>query len=64
MKTTLAADNFDNGRTPAELAESFGNSYAAVVADDGSIIIGTARVLSDGVYLTFFGCLKRLGSEK
>lgn len=49
MKARLAADDFDNGRTPAELAESFGNSYAAVVAYDGETIIGTARILSDGV---------------
>lgn len=49
MKASLTADDFDNGRTPAELAESFANSYAAVVAYDGEKIIGTARVLSDGV---------------
>jgi GNAT superfamily N-acetyltransferase len=49
MKAALSADDFDNGRTPAELAESFANSYAAVAAYDGDSIIGTARVLSDGV---------------
>jgi predicted GNAT family acetyltransferase len=49
MKAALTADDFDNGRTPAELAESFANSYAAVVAYDGEKVIGTARVLSDGV---------------
>lgn len=49
MKATLAADDFDNGRTPEQLRESFENSYAAVVAHDGGRIVGTARVLSDGV---------------
>ena len=49
MKTTLAADDFDNGRTPEQLRESFESSYAAVVAYDGADIVGTARVLSDGV---------------
>jgi ribosomal protein S18 acetylase RimI-like enzyme len=49
MKATLAEDDFDNGRMPEQLRESFENSYAAVVAYDGEKIIGTARVLSDGV---------------
>jgi predicted GNAT family acetyltransferase len=49
MKATLAADDFDNGRTPEQLRESFEASYASVVAFDGETIIGTARVLSDGV---------------
>ena len=49
MKATLAGDDFDNGRTPEQLRASFEASYAAVVAYDGARIIGTARVLSDGV---------------
>lgn len=49
LKATLAADDFDNGRTPGQLRESFENSYAAVVAHDGGRIVGTARALSDGV---------------
>lgn len=49
MKTILAADDFDNGRTPEQLRESFEKSYAAVVAYDGREIVGTARALSDGV---------------
>ena len=49
MKETLAADNFDNGRTPDQLRISFQNSYAAIVAYDADRIVGTARVLSDGV---------------
>jgi ribosomal protein S18 acetylase RimI-like enzyme len=49
MKATLAEDNFDNGRTPEQLRSSFENSYATVIAHDGLQIVGTARVLSDGV---------------
>jgi ribosomal protein S18 acetylase RimI-like enzyme len=53
MKATLAADGFDNGRTPAELAESFGNSTLCVLAyaeeAAGRRLIGTVRCLSDGV---------------
>jgi len=49
LKATLAADDFDNGRTPAQLRESFANSFVAVVASDGGRVIGTARALSDGV---------------
>ncbi len=49
MKSTLAADQFDNGRTLSQLRESFENSYAAVIAYANEHIIGTARVLSDGV---------------
>ena len=49
MKALLAGDDFDNGRTPEQLRESFENSHAAVVAYDGGEIVGTARALSDGV---------------
>jgi GNAT superfamily N-acetyltransferase len=49
MKQTLSEDHFDNGRTPEKLRESFENSYAAVIAYAGGRIIGTVRVLSDGV---------------
>ena len=49
MKRTLAADHFDNGRTPEQLAESFRNSHSTCIAYDGDTIIGTARALSDGV---------------
>lgn len=49
MKSTLAADRFDNGRTPRQLQESFENSSAAVIAYASDRIIGTARSLSDGV---------------
>jgi predicted GNAT family acetyltransferase len=49
MKEILVEDNFDNQRTPEQYRISFENSYAVVVAYDGNNIIGTARVLSDGV---------------
>ncbi|OWY18907.1 N-acetyltransferase [Sphingobacteriales bacterium UPWRP_1] len=49
MKSTLSRDNFDNGRTPEQLKVSFYNSYAACIACYAGKIIGTARVLSDGV---------------
>jgi predicted GNAT family acetyltransferase len=49
MKSTLASDDFDNGRSPAQLQASFENSYATAIAYADTQIIGTARVLSDGV---------------
>ena len=49
LKSTLSQDNFDNGRTAEQLRTSFENSYAAVIAYAGDQVVGTARVLSDGV---------------
>src|SRR5689334_13863487 len=50
LKFLLAADKFDNGRTPDQLRTSFQNSTASVFARDADgRIIGTARILSDGV---------------
>ncbi|WP_315790028.1 GNAT family N-acetyltransferase [Fischerella sp. JS2] len=49
MKATLTQDKFDNGRSPEQLRASFANSYATCIAYAGDRIIGTARVLSDGV---------------
>ena len=50
LKATLAADRFDNGRTPEQLRRSFEGSFAAVLAyADAKQVVGTARVLSDGV---------------
>lgn len=50
MKETLRRDDFDNGRTPDQLKRSFENSYGCVIAyDEAGKIIGTARVLSDGI---------------
>jgi predicted GNAT family acetyltransferase len=48
MKRALVRDRFDNGRTPAELRRSF-EASRSVVAYSGDEIVGTARVLTDGV---------------
>jgi ribosomal protein S18 acetylase RimI-like enzyme len=45
----LVDDDFDNGRTPRQLELSFRRSFAAAYASDGERVVGTARVLSDGV---------------
>ncbi|HEX7973919.1 MAG TPA: GNAT family N-acetyltransferase [Anaerolineales bacterium] len=49
MKLILMHDAFDNGRTPEQLQASFEASYGACIAYADGQIIGTARVLSDGV---------------
>jgi ribosomal protein S18 acetylase RimI-like enzyme len=49
MKTNLFEDEFDNGRTPLQLKKSFENSYGTCIAYGDEGIIGTARVISDGV---------------
>ena len=49
LKADLAADYFDNGRTPEQMARSFGASYRCVFGRDGQRIVGTGRVISDGV---------------
>jgi predicted GNAT family acetyltransferase len=49
MKSRCAEDDFDNGRTPEQLRRSFVNSFATCIAFADGHIIGTARVLSDGV---------------
>jgi len=49
IKEKVVADEFDNGRTPDQLAQSFGNSGATVIAYCGHEIVGKARALTDGV---------------
>ncbi len=49
MKAAVMADNFDNGRNAAQLADSFANSRVTCIAYSDGRIIGTARALSDGV---------------
>jgi ribosomal protein S18 acetylase RimI-like enzyme len=49
LKATLAADRFDNGRTPGQMERSFRNSYCCAIARHGQAVVGTARALSDGV---------------
>jgi ribosomal protein S18 acetylase RimI-like enzyme len=48
-KADLAADNFDNGRTPEALRRSFHQSQHVAFARDGERVVGMARLLSDGV---------------
>lgn len=48
-KADLAADEFDNGRTPDALRRSFEQSQHVAFARDGDRLVGMARLLSDGV---------------
>jgi GNAT superfamily N-acetyltransferase len=48
-KADLAADEFDNGRSPEALRRSFAQSQHVAVARDGDRVVGMARLLSDGV---------------
>jgi predicted GNAT family acetyltransferase len=45
----LAADDFDNGRSPGALRRSFERSQHVAFARDGGDLVGMARLLSDGV---------------
>jgi predicted GNAT family acetyltransferase len=49
VKAALTADDFDNGRSPEALRRSFAQSQHVAFARDGEDVIGTARLLSDGV---------------
>jgi len=49
MKATLVQDDFDNGRTPAQLETSFAQSAHVCLAYADGRLVGTARALSDGV---------------
>jgi predicted GNAT family acetyltransferase len=48
-KADLAADDFDNGRSPEALRRSFAQSQHVAIARDGDRVVGMARLLSDGV---------------
>src|ERR1700760_2710988 len=48
-KADLAADDFDNGRSPGALRRSFEQSQHVAIARDGERVVGMARLLSDGV---------------
>ncbi len=48
-KADLAADDFDNGRSPQALRASFDRSQHVAIARDGDRVIGMARLLSDGL---------------
>lgn len=49
MRQIIRDDNFHNGRSVEQYRRSFENSDAVVIAYDDDAIIGTARMLSDGV---------------
>ena len=49
VKADLAADDFDNGRSPEALRRSFEQSQHVAIARDGKLVVGTARLLSDSV---------------
>ena len=49
VRADLIADAFDNGRTPAALRRSFAASQHVAIAWDDDLVVGTARLLSDGV---------------
>ena len=49
LKADLESDDFDNGRSPDALRRSFEQSRHVAVARDGDRVVGTARLLSDGV---------------
>ncbi|OAI42367.1 hypothetical protein AYO41_00975 [Verrucomicrobia bacterium SCGC AG-212-E04] len=49
LKGTLTEDDFDNGRSADELRESFVNSRHVCFAYIGGKLVGTGRLLSDGV---------------
>jgi predicted GNAT family acetyltransferase len=49
LKAALAADDFDNGRTPAQYAASHRASHAVGFAWAAGTVVGNARLLSDGV---------------
>lgn len=48
-KADLAADDFDNGRSPEALRRAFHQSQQVAFARDGDRVVGMARLLSDGV---------------
>jgi len=49
VKADLIADDFDNGRSPEALRRSFEQSQHVAIARDGDRVVGTSRLLSDGV---------------
>lgn len=49
LKADLAADDFDNGRSPDALRRSFEGAPHVAVVFDGPRCVGTARLLTDGV---------------
>jgi ribosomal protein S18 acetylase RimI-like enzyme len=49
LKAALAADRFDNGRTPEQYRRSHENSHAVIFGRVGDEFVANGRILSDGV---------------
>lgn len=49
LKAALAADQFDNGRTPEEYRRSHENSHAVIFGRCNGEFVANGRILSDGV---------------
>jgi ribosomal protein S18 acetylase RimI-like enzyme len=49
LKSALAADRFDNGRTPDEYRRSHENSHAVIFGSYNGEFVANGRILSDGV---------------
>ena len=49
LQATLAADQFDNGRTPQEYRRSHERSHAVVFGRCNGRFVANGRILSDGV---------------
>ncbi|HEY2172307.1 MAG TPA: GNAT family N-acetyltransferase [Mycobacteriales bacterium] len=49
LKAALAADQFDNGRTPEEYRRSHENSHAVAFGRCDGEYVANGRILSDGV---------------
>lgn len=49
LRDALAADHFDNGRTPEQYRISHENSHAVVLVRANGEYVGNGRILSDGV---------------
>ena len=49
LKAALAADSFDNGRTPQEYRISHEQSHSVVFARSDGRFVGNGRILSDGM---------------
>jgi predicted GNAT family acetyltransferase len=64
VKGDLARDRFDNGRTPEELARSFAASAHVSIAWADGRVVGTARLLADGVCNAYLVDVWTAGSHR
>lgn len=63
-KADLAGDQFDNGRSPDALRRSFEQSQHVAMAWDGEVLVGMARMLSDGVCNSYLVDVWTLSSRR